>query len=122
MLGVPKVVDVFEAELGWVAVVLDVVLIVGLVLHVHEAGVPIAFFGYALGRPMGPDAELRVAEPVRTFVAGGERFPGWLEGSVCRQRFLGARGDPGNRQGSGGKRAAKQVARETIGHLESLYS
>ena len=84
--AVPGEGDVLEAELGGVAVVLDVVLVLRAVLHVHVARVPIAELGGGLRSPMGPHAELVVAEPLGNAVLL-ERF-----GAVVR-----AFGDFGDR-------------------------
>ena len=66
-----------------------VFVVVGAFL-VHVSRIPIALTRHSLGAPVGPDAELGVAEPVRTAILL-ERFPGRLERAVCdrKLRFLG---------------------------------
>src|ERR1035441_10173277 len=66
--AVPGVADILEAELGGVAVSLDVILVLRAVLDVHVAGIPIAVLGGGLRSPMGPHAELVVAEPLGNLV------------------------------------------------------
>ena len=78
VLGLPHIVEFHEAELGGMAVGLDVEEVLAAALDVHVAGVPVALLGDALGGPVVPDAELGVAEPVGGG-AGDERLPGGLE-------------------------------------------
>ena len=86
--------DVNEARIGRMAIMRQMVVILLLPLQIHVAGIPIAVFGGALRPPMGPDAELRVAEPVRRLIAGDQRVPGRGEwsagdlGNACRARRL----------------------------------
>ena len=61
---VPGQGDVLEADLGGMPVDLDVILVLRAVLHVHVARVPVAEFGGGLRSPVGPHAELVVAEPL----------------------------------------------------------
>src|SRR5215813_14800733 len=61
------------------AVSFDVVVVSRVALYVHSPRVPIALLRHALGRPVRPDAELRVAEPFGDAVVLHERFPGRLE-------------------------------------------
>ena len=123
VLGLPEIVEFHEAELGGVAVGLDVVVVLAAALDVHVAGVPVALLGNALGGPVGPDAELGVAEPVGRG-ACDERLPCGLEwaGSDVDLRFksgdgvgLGektAGGEAGGegRGGRGGEGGLKETA------------
>src|SRR5450631_4093433 len=47
------------------AICLQVILILLMALDVHVAGIPVAVFDCGLRSPMRPDAELRIAIPVR---------------------------------------------------------
>ena len=78
LLGLPQRDDVLVAELGRVAVMLEVILVVAAALLVDAAGVPVAIHRHGLRTPVGPDAELGVAEPVRALVLL-ERFHRGLE-------------------------------------------
>src|SRR5258708_2240503 len=89
--AVPCEGDVVAADLGGVAVDLDVIFVLRAVLHVHVARVPIAEFGGGLGSPMGPHAELVVAEPLGNTVllerfGAVERAFGDFWNSVLRLR------------------------------------
>src|SRR5512138_3155458 len=75
-LRLPEVVNLHEAELGWVAISFNVVVISRVALLVHSTRVPVALLRHTLGRPVRPDAELRIAEPFRNTVVLHERFPG----------------------------------------------
>ena len=66
LLGLPQRDDVLVAELRRMAVVLDVVGVVAVAGFVHAARVPIAVHRHRLRAPVRPDAELGVAEPIRT--------------------------------------------------------
>jgi alpha-L-fucosidase len=77
-----------EASAARMAEAPKVVLIGGLALIpriatllIKGARVPVAPFRLALRPPMGPDAELGIAEPIRMAVACGERLPVRLERS-----------------------------------------
>ena len=76
---------VLEADLRRVPVFLEVVLVLLVSLDVHVPGVPVAIFGRGLRAPVGPDAELGVAEPFRRAV-GLQRF------ASPRERAWGDRG------------------------------
>ena len=81
LLGLPQGDDVLVAELRRMAVVCQVILVVLVALLVHAAGVPVAVHGHGLRSPVGPDAELGVAEPVGTLVLL-QRVHGRLERPV----------------------------------------
>ena len=109
LLGLPQGDDVLVAELRGVAVMLEVVLVVLAALLVHAAGVPVAVHGHGLRTPVGPDAELGVAEPVRTLVLL-ERIHRRLERPVGNRRvdlIFAVRG--GNRDQACNKRCRKPV-------------
>ena len=100
----PEVVDLHEAEFGWVTVFLDMGGVLAVALDVHVAGIPVAGLGLALGRPVGPNAELGVAEPVWDFVTFLEGFPRRFEGSIGDN--AGSGGEDGFRRqirGGGGR-------------------
>src|SRR5262249_18709748 len=78
-LRLPQVVNLHEAELGWMTKSLYMVVINTVALYVHLPRVPVALFRDALGRRVRPDAELCVAEPFGEAVVLHERFPGRLE-------------------------------------------
>ena len=59
-LRFPEGAEVLIAEFGGVAVVPEVVKVLGGTLDVHIPGVPVAEHGDGLGAPVGPDAELGV--------------------------------------------------------------
>ena len=92
LVGLPGGDDVFESEFRRMPVVLDVILVLPLALDIHVSRVPVAAFSGRLRSPMGPDAELGVAEPVRNFIRF-KRFAGSLEGAGhdCRQGFSAIR-------------------------------
>ena len=79
VLGLPFVDDVLEAELGRMAILLHMELVDGAVELIHVLGVPVAHLGLALRTPVRPDAELRVAIPIRNLETG-QRFKGGLNG------------------------------------------
>ncbi len=79
VLGLPQVLDLHEAEAGRVAVGLDVVLVEGIALDIHQPPVPVAELGHALRAPMGPDPQLGVAIPVRRLILRRQRLPGRAE-------------------------------------------
>ena len=81
VLRLPQIVDLHEAGVGGMAVMLQVMLVLLAALHIHVAGVPVAGFRHALRRPVRPDAELGVAEPVRRLVLRRQRVPVGLEGA-----------------------------------------
>jgi hypothetical protein len=86
VLGLPEVVDLHPSDLGGMAVVLQVMVVLAVALDVHVAGIPVSLLWDALGGPVVPDAELGVAEPVGGG-AGGERLPcglEWAGGDVDR--------------------------------------
>src|SRR3954466_16098075 len=100
MLGLPAADHVDEAGAARMAVMLQMMLVVGLALHpgsarleVHEARVPVAMLGLALRPPMRPDAELGIAEPLGDPVARRERLPGRSDrhcaGGRCERRRAG---------------------------------
>ena len=74
----PEGADVLVAEFGRVAVMADMVFILGGSLHVHITGVPVTEHGDALGAPVAPDAEFGVPEPFRGGI-GAEGFEGWIK-------------------------------------------
>ena len=98
VLGLPAVLDFHEADLGRMAVVLDVVVVLPVALDVHAARVPVAHLRHALRTPMRPDTELRIAEPIGRAVAVDQRIPGWREGRRKRRCF---RPPQGKRRGRG---------------------
>ncbi len=102
------------------AVGAEVVLVLGVALEVHLAGVPVALLGDALRGPVGPDAELCVAEPVWGLV-GAQRGPGGLEGAGgdVAGGSLGL-GEQAWRQGDGGgggEGVAKEAATGEVGRF-----
>ncbi len=101
-IDLPGVDDVHEAELGRMAVGLDVVVVIFVALDIHLAAVPVAALGRALRSPMRPDAELGVAKPVRCRVIGLERLPRRRERRGPGPGGLGGFGRPGAR-GAGQK-------------------
>ena len=68
VLGLPQRNDLFVAVLARMAVVLQVMLVVAVARLVHAPGVPVAVQRHRLRSPVGPDAELGVAEPLGTLV------------------------------------------------------
>ena len=128
VLRVPGVVDVLEAVLGGRPVAGQMVLVLWAALDVHVAGVPVALLRLALGRPMRPDAELGVPEPVGRRVVLREGFPAGLEwpgrhvpARIRIERLLGfcEAGDRGGRRqggrGGGGRRGAAGENRQPGG-------
>ena len=57
----------------------QMMLVLRIALDVHVPRIPVALLGNTLRRPMRPDAELRVAEPIGTLIVGLERFPSRFE-------------------------------------------
>ena len=74
-LGLPEVVDLHEADLRRVAVRLHVIVVGRVALQIHPARVPVTLLGHALRRPVGPDAELGVPEPLGHPVVLRQRIP-----------------------------------------------
>ena len=70
VFGVPEVVDVLETEDGRMAVMGDLIAIVGIALDIHISGIPVALFGDALSGPVGPDSKLGVSIPVGGLILG----------------------------------------------------
>src|SRR6266702_4418643 len=60
------------------SVMLEVVFVLALVFDVHVARVPVARFHRRLRAPMRPNAELRIAKPLR-YLVSGKRFIGRLK-------------------------------------------
>ena len=83
----PQVVDLHEAELRWMAVVLGVPVVIAIALHVHAPGVPVTLLRHALRRPVRPDAELRIAKPLGRLVLL-QRFVGGLKRPCSNRRLL----------------------------------
>src|ERR1035441_5171572 len=90
--------DVFESELAGMPIGRDVILVLLAALHVHVAGVPVAGFGGRLRTPVGPDAELGIAEPFgnlvlpQRFTCGFKRSGGFGEdgrGETSRKQAEG---------------------------------
>ena len=65
LLRLPQGADVLVAEFRRMAVMPDVILILGCSLDIHVPGVPVAEHRDALRSPVAPDAELGVPEPFR---------------------------------------------------------
>src|ERR1035437_9798512 len=105
---VPGEADVLEADLGGVAVGLDVILVLRAVLHVHVARIPISVLGGGLRSPMGPHAEFVVAEPLGNAVllerfgaverAFGDFWNGVLRLGTARQEECGRSGGEPDRK------------------------
>ena len=74
VLGLEQGQDILIAKLRGMTVVLTVVLVFPITLHIHLARHPVATPLYTLGTPMGPDAELRITEPLWCLVLL-ERLP-----------------------------------------------
>ena len=72
--------QVFVADLGWMSVGLEVVLVLRGALDIHVAREPVAILDAGLRSPVGPDTELCIAEPLRDPV-GVERTARRLERS-----------------------------------------
>src|SRR5262245_37351041 len=100
VLGAPLVDDVLEPDARRMTVARDVGDVVAVPLLVHLPSVPVALFGDALRAPVGPHAELRVAEPVGSLVLR-ERGPGGLELKRARTEEV---------------RAAAQLGQPEAGH------
>src|SRR6185437_13050971 len=90
LLGFPVRDGVLVAELRWMPVGLNVVVVLRAALHVHIAGIPVAIFNGGLRSPVCPDAELGVSKPFGNFVTA-ERFPRALKRALfdlnARRRF-----------------------------------
>jgi hypothetical protein len=85
MLGFPFISlkgwdDVFVTGFGWMAQMLEVPFVGGLTFEVHPLCEPVALLRRRLRSPVGPNAELRIAKPARSFVLR-QRFPRALKGS-----------------------------------------
>ena len=72
MLRFPDVDHVLETVGRGMAVFGDVRFVVAAALLIHAARIPIAVLRLALRAPMRPDAELRVAKPLRRGLVIGE--------------------------------------------------
>ena len=119
LVGLPEVVDLHETGLRGVTVGFEMVVIAGVALEVHAAGVPVALLGDALRGPVGPDAELCVAEPVWGFV-GAERGPGGLEGAWGDAAFRWSLGEEVRGEGGccgSGEGVAEETAAGEVGRL-----
>src|ERR1039457_2023180 len=73
--------DIFVSELGRMAVMFYVILILRLALDVHISRVPVPLFGHALRTRVRPDSEFRITRPVRATI-GLQRLPKWQERAV----------------------------------------
>ena len=85
LFGLPQVVQFHEPEFRGMTVGAEVIIVLAMALDVHLARIPITLFRDALGRPMRPQAKLRVAEPGRTMIIGGQGLPVRLK--AAGQRF-----------------------------------
>ena len=72
--GLPPVDDVLEADDGGMPVFLQMQVIVPITLFIHQVGIPVSMFGFALRAPVCPNAELRVPKPFGKLVTG-QRTP-----------------------------------------------
>ena len=63
VLCMPERIDVLESELTRMPIAGGMEEIIGTPFVIHILSIPVAHFRYALRRPVGPDAELRIAEP-----------------------------------------------------------
>src|SRR5207253_1756391 len=70
--------QILVAESRRMSVMLEVVFVLALVFDVHIARVPVARLHRRLRAPMRPNAELRVAKPLR-YLVSGKRFIGRLK-------------------------------------------
>src|SRR3569833_1217057 len=77
----PAFFEFHEAGIGGMAVKLQVMQIELVALDIHLARIPVAIFRHALRRPMRPDAEFGVAEPVGRVILRLQRLPIRLERS-----------------------------------------
>ena len=71
----PAVVELHEAGVDRMAVILQMMLILFAALDIHVAGIPVARLRHALRRPVRPDAELGVAKPIGRMILRLEGFP-----------------------------------------------
>ena len=93
-LCLPQDVDVFESDFRGMTVGLDVIVVGGVALDVHAAGIPVALLRHALRGPVGPDAELGVAEPVRRPVLRLQGLPTRLKRPGRQTAFRAGRKTP----------------------------
>ena len=69
----PQLADVLIAKLGRMAVMADMIQVLGAALDVHVPGIPVTEHGYALGAPVAPNAKFHIAEPIRALI-GSQRI------------------------------------------------
>src|ERR1700682_6657103 len=86
LVGFPGLDHCLEAKLRGMAVSLNVMFVLPFSFYIHAARVPVAVLGGRLWPPVIPDAELRVAIPVRNAVSL-ERFAGGFEGPGFNARL-----------------------------------
>ena len=86
VLRLPHGADILPADLRRMAVVAQVVFILGRAFDIHVPGVPVPEHRDALRSPVAPDAELGVPEPFRRFIAA-QGFKGGFK-MLAHQGFL----------------------------------
>ena len=75
LFRLPQGADILVSEAGRMAVVPQVVFVLGRALDIHVPGIPVPEHGHALRPPVAPDSEFRVPEPFRSAV-GTQRIKG----------------------------------------------
>jgi hypothetical protein len=89
----PDVNDILETKLRRRPVMGDVIFVLPAAFHIHVARIPVAVLRHILRSEAGPDAELRVAKPVRALILV-QRVPRRLE-FPRRHRFIRRADDDG---------------------------
>ena len=89
----PNMDDILETKLRRRAVMGDVIFVLPAAFHIHIARIPVAVLRHILRPEAGPDAELRVAKPVRALILV-QRVPRRLE-FPRRHRLIGRADDDG---------------------------
>jgi hypothetical protein len=116
--GFPEGAKVLKADLGRVAVMLHVVVVLAAALDAHVAGVPVTVLHRGLRAPMRPDAEFGVSKPLGNLVLL-KRFLSAHKGALVNLK-------PGLRsetpaESQGGRCARQYFHRLSSSHLYVLH-
>ena len=72
LFSFPKIVKLHKAELRGVPIMFDMIVVLAPSLDVHVPRIPIALLRHALRRPVRPDSELGIPEPLGRLIIGNE--------------------------------------------------
>ena len=81
LLSLPVAYQLLQTIFAGIAEMLYVPVVLTRTLIVHETGIPVAILSLTLRSPMGPDAKLRILEPLRT-LPGCQTLPRSIVGTL----------------------------------------